>query len=533
VQRHPTADEREQINWAKMHDQGYVVLKGVASKYLVATVLDEIKREHPVVYDLSNGPAHQQPTGDEPRKGGRWQTSFQTQSPTCRDLRDNVMAQLARLLPGRAFSTLLAIGARKDCARQDPHTDFDVSTFEQDTVTLPLSAMIAVQKGTSIVVYKGSHKWVRDGTLLLREGIEIRQVAQEKASTMEIVHLERGDVMIWREIIHSGAEYATDNVRLFNYAFPTGYVEPRDDTGALVYHTYAIEFTPSSQPIPPPIRPTRTTRANNNHHPQIDMDKLNTEGHMLITDFSSMTSSQFECLARSLPRHSTSLFNSDAATIFNQTHKGVNDGLRRVTSLDLWLTATEQESDPPGLIRKLQLAVQRVIAALPEGYRHEVKPAEIYIIRSDAGCLQQAAHTDYDPNHADFRNINTAPLSFFFALSQGAKLVLWERPNTSPQLQSRTIELEQGQAVLLLGSRVHSGAAYETANFRGFMYIHQRTYVPPIPRLTYPPHAASLRRLQPTTSNLPTSGEPRAATDADSDSDGLTAYSSPQHDTSL
>jgi hypothetical protein len=204
-----------------------------------------------------------------------------------------------------------------------------------------------------------------------------------------------------------------------------------------------------------------------------------------------------------------------------------------MTSLDLWLTATGTQADAPGLIHKLQLAVQRIIAALPADYGHKVQPAEIYIIRSDAGCLQQAAHTDYDTDHADFGHINTAPLSFFFAISPGAKLVLWERPDPKKPVQARTIELKQGQAFLLLGSKVHSGAAYDKENFRGFMYIHQRTYVSPVPRRTYPPQSASRRRLQPTTSNLPTSGEPCAATDADSDSDGLTAYSSPPHSTAL
>ena len=223
------------------------------------------------------------------------------------------------------------------------------------------------------------------------------------------------------------------------------------------------------------------------------MEELNSVGYVIITDFITMTPTQFDFLTRALTNHSPFLFNIEGAEIFNQTHRGLNDGLRRMTSLDLWLTATGTEADSPGLIHRLQLAVQRIIAALPAEYRHEVQPAEIYIIRSDAGCLQQAAHTDYETDHADFGNINTAPLSFFFAISPGAKLVLWERPNTSSQLQARTIELEQGQAFLLLGSKVHSGAAYDKENFRGFMYLHQHTYVPPIPRLTDPPHAASRR----------------------------------------
>ena len=281
-----------------------------------------------------------------------------------------------------------------------------------------------------------------------------------------------------------------------------------------------------------PSAPSRTTRATISSHPPIDMAKLHYDGYMIITDFISMTTTQFACLSRSL-HHFPSLFDIEGAGIFNQTFRGLNDGLRRAISLDKWLTATGTQADAPGLIHRLQLALQRIIAALPADYGHEVQPAEIYILRSAAGCLQQAAHTDYNTTHADFGDINTAPLSFFFAISPEAKLILWERPNPRSELQARTIELEQGQAFLLLGSKVHSGAAYDRENFRGFMYIHQRTYVPPIPRRTYLPLAASRRRSQPTSRNPPAPGEQSATTDPASDSDDLSTYGSPQHRSAL
>jgi hypothetical protein len=200
-----------------------------------------------------------------------------------------------------------------------------------------------------------------------------------------------------------------------------------------------------------------------------------------------------------------------------------------MTTLDSWLAVTSTQPDAPQLIRRLQAAVQRIIAALPEGYGHRDLPTEINIIRSGANCLQQAAHTDYDTDHADFGRFDTPPLSLFFAISPEANLVLWDRPNPTASLQSRTIEFRQGQAILLLGTMIHSGAAYAQENFRGFKYIHQTTYSPPDPRVTYAPRAACPHRPQPATGKLLKPGEhtqphePCESTDDDIDGDGLAA----------
>ena len=325
---------------------------------------------------------------------------------------------------------------------------------------------------------------------------------------MPIVLLERGDVLIWRgDLVHCGNEYRADNVRLFNYVLPPGYTEPRDASGALVYNTRAIEFIPPTPPIPPSSPLTRTTRAHTNLHPRIDMVKLDSDGHLHITDFIRMPNDLFAILVRSLTQNDVSLFTQESAEIFNQQRDGENDGRRRMTDLSAWLAATGSHPEAPHLIQRLQAAVARIIAALPAGYGPRDLPTEIRIIRSAAGCLQQEAHTDYHTGHIDFGDFDTPPLSLFFAISPGAKLVLWDRSTRTSSPQARTIEFNQGEAILLLGSKTHSGAAYDQENFRGFMYIHKPTYFPPNPRVTYAPRAACPRRPQPATGKLPEPGE--------------------------
>jgi hypothetical protein len=235
----------------------------------------------------------------------------------------------------------------------------------------------------------------------------------------------------------------TDNARLSvsNSVLPTRYVEH-------------WPTTPRRSEIvtPPPITPTRTTRATTNRHPPIDMAKLDSDGHMRITDFTQMSTDCFDILVRSLGQHYYPLFDPASTEIFNQHRDGPNDGRRRATNLDAWLTATDNHPDAPQLIRRLQAAVKRIIAALPEGYGPRNLPTAISIIRSEAGCLQQAAHTDYDTDHEDFGNPDTPPLSLFFAISPGAKLVLWDQPTNTSAPQARTIEFSQGEAILLQGT---------------------------------------------------------------------------------
>jgi hypothetical protein len=232
-------DERERVDWEKLNDRGYIILKRLAWKYIKAHTLDDIQRNNSIVTDLSNGHTQPQETGEN-RTGGRWQMPFSTITAAGQQLRDDVMAMLTRLFPTRKFSTLLTMGARKNCLKQDPHTDADPSKtdiFEEQL----LSAMICVQKGSSLVVYKGSHKWIRHTSRFVWKGQNIRRTSEPRRSTT--LRLDIGDVVLWRgDLVHSGDGYTVPNIRLFNYVLPTNYVEPRDENGELEYLTYPVEL---------------------------------------------------------------------------------------------------------------------------------------------------------------------------------------------------------------------------------------------------------------------------------------------------
>ena len=487
------------VEWERLDEQGWVVLKGAALQHIrTPDTLADIKRNHPTVWDLTNGHTHTQQEGAE-RTGGRWQIPLSIESVAGLQLHTNMMKMLSNLLPGRGFSTLLAVGARAGCRQQDPHTDFDITTFEKDDVYQPMSVLIALQKGTKLDVYTGSHKSIREWPRVTTHAYP--RVSTPSAPLSEVtqpttLQLERGDVLFFRgDLPHSGSAYNTDNVRLFTYVLQPGHTEERDSD------FFPVDFSAHETP---PTQLTRLTRAETNtSHPQIDMFKLASDGYLHITDFISMKPSLFDILVRSLTQNALSLFTPESAEIFNQEREGANDGRRRMTSLGEWLTATSNQLEAPDLIRRLTVAVQRIIRALPEGYRPEDLTKEIRIIRSAAGCLQQAAHTDYETDHADFGHFDTLPLSLFFAISTGAKLVLWDQPPHASSPQARTIEFGQGQAILLLGTKTHSGAAYDQENFRGFMYIHKSTYSPPDPRVTYAPRAACPRRPQTTAGRPP------------------------------
>ncbi len=69
--RNQLSDLREHIDLAELREEGYVVLEGIANKYLGVNALADIHRDHPIVHDLDNGLSQQQQTDDGLRIGGR------------------------------------------------------------------------------------------------------------------------------------------------------------------------------------------------------------------------------------------------------------------------------------------------------------------------------------------------------------------------------------------------------------------------------------------------------------------------------
>jgi len=89
------------------------------------------------------------------------------------------------------------------CQEQAAHTDWipceDISKGAD-----ALSCIVALENNTTLTVWPGSHKWVRQPSQCLHNS--------------ELIYLEAGDVIFFRsDLIHAGSAYIKANVRLHCY----------------------------------------------------------------------------------------------------------------------------------------------------------------------------------------------------------------------------------------------------------------------------------------------------------------------------
>ena len=223
-------------NWTELNTEGYVILEGAALKCLRMDTLDHLKPVMKVVHTLSNGP---DPRDDD---GGRWQEDF---PENCKDADlvetlDKLTALCESLFPGLSLSSPLILVSRARCRTQRPaHTDADTEKFSVDDTVVPLSIMIALQKDTRVILYPGSHNWIRNGG--------------PQQSRGKLFTLKRGDVIVWRgDLVHQGAPYKTPNMRLFFEAYPPGHkveINKIDDgTSKVVYRNHPVEVKEPDSP---------------------------------------------------------------------------------------------------------------------------------------------------------------------------------------------------------------------------------------------------------------------------------------------
>ena len=110
------------------------------------------------------------------------------------------------------------------CQSQQPHTDYDpekVKLAERNngSCAVPLGVICAIEPGTMLVAYPGSHL---SGQQSVSQGLGLPQ----------IVHFEAGDLVLFRgDFVHAGAAYSSygpGNVRLHAYldVFSPGSAEP-------------------------------------------------------------------------------------------------------------------------------------------------------------------------------------------------------------------------------------------------------------------------------------------------------------------
>jgi ectoine hydroxylase-related dioxygenase (phytanoyl-CoA dioxygenase family) len=94
------------------------------------------------------------------------------------------------------------------CTRQAAHTDYipDTALLQCESEKLPLLFLYALEDDTRLVVWPGSHKVVQ-GRGRSKEPI-----------LPKVITIDAGDAILFRpDVVHAGAEYETENVRIHCY----------------------------------------------------------------------------------------------------------------------------------------------------------------------------------------------------------------------------------------------------------------------------------------------------------------------------
>jgi hypothetical protein len=114
-----------------------------------------------------------------------------------------------KMFPHLFLQDPVLILSDKGCLEQTPHCDYDPSTFSghDQSGSVPYGAILALQDETRFVVWAGSHLCARATTSRILSKCEKR-----------ILLLNKGDVLFFRgDLIHAGASYTEENIRLHAY----------------------------------------------------------------------------------------------------------------------------------------------------------------------------------------------------------------------------------------------------------------------------------------------------------------------------
>ena len=152
-----------------------------------------------------------------------------------------------------------------------------------------------------------------------------------------------------------------------------------------------------------------------------------------------------------LPRDIHDLINT-ASPIFNTAKK--NDRLRRQV----------QNIDDHRFIRQRFMPWLQLLFP-------ELTPNTPVLLVSMAGCQEQVAHTDFDPEDIKHLPGGLVPMSALLALQDDTGLNIWSGSHRNTSSTKKTLLLEAGDVCVFRGDLVHCGAAYDKQNVRIHAYI--------------------------------------------------------------
>ena len=102
----------------------------------------------------------------------------------------------------------VVITSAPGCNEQTPHTDYNIATFPVDINRVPWSVILCVDLQSQFVLWRNSHKHIRDEYAVAGCG-DVARVD---------LHLNKGDVLVFRgDLLHAGARYERKNIRIHAY----------------------------------------------------------------------------------------------------------------------------------------------------------------------------------------------------------------------------------------------------------------------------------------------------------------------------
>lgn len=119
-----------------------------------------------------------------------------------------IQQKLQTLYPNHTVQDFVLLKSLPGCQRQQAHTDYipDIALHQCPNEKLPLLCLVAIEPNTRLIVWPGSHKVVQ-GLGRSKEPIEPKMLV-----------LDVGDAVVFRaDLVHAGAEYDSENIRIHCY----------------------------------------------------------------------------------------------------------------------------------------------------------------------------------------------------------------------------------------------------------------------------------------------------------------------------
>ena len=177
-----------------METEGYLVLPGFVDPTRLLKAIEPYRTRTEYIF---NAPG----SNDQKRRQVALSPS------TVEELRTEVLS-LPFLSDAHHVEDFVLLRSLPGCKRHAAHTDYipDRSLLQCEPRKLPLLVLVALEDQTKLVVWPGSHKVVQGRGRALQP-IEPKTIL-----------LTRGDALVFRaDLVHAGAEYETENLRIHCY----------------------------------------------------------------------------------------------------------------------------------------------------------------------------------------------------------------------------------------------------------------------------------------------------------------------------